>query len=466
MEWEKLLCDKRYGREGEDSDQFAEYPFRTEFEKDRDRIVFSSAFRRLQAKTQVHPTPDTDYIRTRLTHSIEASSVGRSLGNFIGYKIFKKVTIGNYNATHIGDIVYSACLAHDIGNPPFGHSGEKAISDWFIKNKKILHNLTEAEKSDFLSFEGNAQGVRILTHLSGPCKMDNSFEAGGLQLTYATLGAFLKYPLVSGIPESAKGGYQSAKKYSIFKSERQVLADIATKLDLVRIDPKFEIWARHPLAYLVEAADDICYNIIDLEDACKLGLIDKGLAIEQLQNITIASIGESKLRPFNNLKIDNQISYLRAKAIHALIKEVTEIFQVREEQILDGTFKSTLFEEIEKAEIKDALETISSASVDQYYNSHKVLELEIFGYEILQYLLNQCIISLQELYNNSWKKKTLHPKFKLLLNLLQPPSSKVSSEYELFQIATDFVSGMTDVYAIDLFKKLEKFEKNEISINY
>ncbi|HEY8271216.1 MAG TPA: dNTP triphosphohydrolase [Pseudobdellovibrionaceae bacterium] len=217
MDWEKLLCEKRLGRKDEDPTQLEEYPFRTEFEKDRDRIVFSSAFRRLQAKTQVHPTPDTDYTRTRLTHSIEASSVGRSLGNYVGHKICKDdkpFSTKGHSHTDFGDIVYSACLAHDIGNPPFGHSGEKAISDWFKNNKNVLDGLTQPQKDDFLKFEGNAQGFRILTRLSGPCKRDHSYEPGGLQLTYATLGAFLKYPLTTQVAESVKADDSSAKKFS------------------------------------------------------------------------------------------------------------------------------------------------------------------------------------------------------------------------------------------------------------
>ena len=260
MDWTQLLSNKRFGKTS--ASQVT--PSRSPFHQDYDRVVFSSAFRRLQDKTQVFPLAKSDYVRTRLTHSLEASCVGRSLGMEVGLRL-KRLPKG-VDTSGLGMIVSTACLAHDIGNPPFGHAGEQAISQWFRdKGKEFLCPLTEQQKRDFLNFEGNAQGFRILTRLQHPG------NNGGLQLTYATLSAFSKYP-TSSIAVSKENGNSSVarKKHGFFAADKQAFSQVAKTVGLIPSDRE-ESWCRHPLAFLVEAADDICYSIIDLEDGVRRG---------------------------------------------------------------------------------------------------------------------------------------------------------------------------------------------------
>ncbi|MET0093950.1 MAG: dGTP triphosphohydrolase, partial [Sedimenticola sp.] len=263
MQWSKLLSRKRIGSSQEPGTSTV----RTDFQRDFDRIVFSSAFRRMQDKTQVFPLSRVDYIRTRLTHSLEASSIGRSLGTLVGEQIIQRHGLAQNEASDFGDICAAACLAHDIGNPPFGHSGEDAIRHWAHTGKygePRVGVLKDSEKEDFLSFEGNAQGFRILTRLQNP---DNP---GGLQLTCATLAAFTKYPRESFLGGSNFNGV-SAKKQGFVVEDRERFTEVANEVGLIRRDPSRAIWHRHPLAFLVEAADDISYRVIDIEDGFRLG---------------------------------------------------------------------------------------------------------------------------------------------------------------------------------------------------
>ena len=337
MEWEKLLSLKRHGdnfkRKRIDQDET-----RLGFDVDYDRIIFSSEFRSLQDKTQVVPFSQGDFVHTRLTHSLETSVVGRSLGRRVGVEILKKYPhlkndLG-YHANDFGAIVASASLAHDIGNPPFGHSGEKSIGQYFMSGpgKKFGDILNDKEFQDLCDFEGNANGFKILTQ-SRPGR------EGGLRLSYATLGAFIKYPKES-LPIKPTSDV-SDKKYGFFQNEKNIYFDIANELGLSKNDGGYN---RHPLTFLVEAADDICYTIIDFEDGINLGLVDEDYALEYLINLVRDSINTEKYHSLNNT-ID-RVSYLRALSINTLINEAVEIFIENEDDILNGKFNVALLKKV------------------------------------------------------------------------------------------------------------------------
>lgn len=380
MNWEQLLSLKRFGdtnkRLRKEQDET-----RLGFEVDYDRIIFSSAFRSLQDKTQVIPLSKTDFVHTRLTHSLEVSVVGRSLGRLAGQKLLEKhphlKTIHGYQINDFGAIVAAAALAHDIGNPPFGHSGEKAIGEYFSigNGRRFKDQLTEAEYQDLTFFEGNANGFRILTE-------NRPGIEGGLRLSYATLGAFTKYPKGS-LPHKPTRNIGD-KKFGVFQLELPVFKEISEELGLLKIRTDENMaFARHPLAFLVEAADDICYTIIDFEDGINLGLIDEEYALEYLINLVRNNINTSKYNSLTNTS--DRLSYLRALAIGTLINEAVDIFLKNEEAILAGEFHQSLFDKSRfEAQVKD----IIKISVEKVYNSEEVVNKEIAGYQMLSHLLD------------------------------------------------------------------------------
>lgn len=323
LDWRKLLSASR--QRGERTEPFD--PARSPFQKDFDRIVFSSAFRRLQDKTQVHPFPGNDYVRTRLTHSLEVASVGRSLGAAAGQVISGRRRLPpDLGAAEFGHIVSAACLAHDIGNPPFGHRGEALIRDWFAESARgraALSGLTPGQQQDFLQFEGNAQGFRILTRLQ------NWTDRGGMRLTAAVLGAFTKYPRLSDASSSDGEMAAGVRKFGVMQAEAAIFRDLAHELGLPEERPG--IWRRHPLAWLVEAADDICYSIIDLEDGFKLGKLSFATAEGLLQPIA----GQGR-RYREITEPGRRIGYLRAKAIGSLVDQAVTAFLDMEPDMLDG----------------------------------------------------------------------------------------------------------------------------------
>ena len=380
MNWEQLLSLKRYGdtnkRLRKEQDET-----RLGFEVDYDRIIFSSEFRSLQDKTQVIPLSQTDFVHTRLTHSLEVSVVGRSLGRKVGKRLLDKYphlkNIHGYQINDFGAIVAAAALAHDIGNPPFGHSGEKAIGEFFKTGKGIMFKefLTAKEYQDLCDFEGNANGFKILTE-------SRTGREGGLRLSFATLGAFMKYPKES-LPKKPTD-HIADKKYGFFQSEKEAFVDIANELGLKQTNTGENIsFSRHPLTFLVEAADDICYTIIDFEDGINLGLVQEEYALEYLIKLVKDSINREN---YNALKsTEDRISYLRALAINTLINEAVEIFMKHEEQILSGEFDRALLDiSGYKAQIKD----IIKISVQNIYNSKEVIDKEIAGFEVINELLN------------------------------------------------------------------------------
>ncbi|WP_127845869.1 dGTP triphosphohydrolase [Psychroflexus aestuariivivens] len=378
--WESLLSLKRYGdqskrirKEQDDT--------RLGFEVDYDRIIFSAGFRSLQDKTQVIPLSKTDFVHTRLTHSLEVSVVGRSLGRKVGKQILEKhphlsATLGHH-FNDFGAIVAAAALAHDIGNPPFGHSGERAIGDYFKfgNGKRFKSEISELVYQDLSKFEGNANGFKLLT--------DEKYgNPGGLRISYATLGAFTKYPKAS-LPQKPTKNVAD-KKFGFFKQQAEIFEDLANELDLDQtdIEDKFR-FKRHPLAFLVEAADDICYTIIDFEDGINLGLIPEEFALEYLSKIVSNTINTEKYSKLTTTK--NRISYLRSLAIGVLIEDVVEIFMQNEDQILKGEFHTAL---LEKSKYKAQIEEIIKISVDRIYQSQEVLDKEVAGYKILTKILD------------------------------------------------------------------------------
>ena len=446
MNWEKLLSKKRF--EAQTTAYLSDESVRGEFQRDYDRIVFSSAFRRLQNKTQVMPLPESDFVHTRLTHSLETSCVGRSLGRIAGKKILEQhpelSVQKNILDSDFGDIVAAACLGHDIGNPPFGHSGEDAISAYFLspEAQPYLQNLTEAQKADLQQFEGNAAGFRILTH-TYPAQCD---QAGGLRLTYTTLATFTKYPKES-LPIRKDTSYTSEKKYGFFQSEKNRFELIAQDLGLLRKSTDSEVfYHRHPLAFLVEAADDICYRIVDFEDGCKLGLIP----YKEAEKLLLAILNDAPDRKSNISFFDwrEQIGYLRARIIGKLIQETADLFNLHEAAILAGTYDKPLISEVESKPILDEIKTLS---IDKIYKNRPVLEIEAAGFEVLGGLLQAFIPAVF-----STKSKRHQKLVDLIPNqYLGRERSVCDTDYEKILNVTDFISGMTDQMAITLYRKIK-----------
>lgn len=439
MLWENLLSLNKYGdtslrlRKNEDETRLS-------FDMDYDRVVFSSAFRSLQDKTQVIPLSKTSFVHTRLTHSIEVSVVGRSLGRAVGKHVLTKYPhlreLG-YQTNDFGAIIAAAAVAHDIGNPPFGHSGEKAIGEFFQFKKEtvIKHLLTEAEYADLCSFEGNANGFRILNETRLGAE-------GGLRLTYATLGAFTKYPKES-LPVRPTDRIAD-KKYGFFQGDKKFFKEVAETLGLKSNSVNGELrYARHPLAFLVEAADDICYTIIDFEDGINLGLISEDVALEYLGGIISDKINTHKYSKLQTK--EERIAYLRAVAIGALIQDATDIFLQNEDAILAGEFhQSLLYDSKYRHQITDVID----CSVERIYQSDEVVEKEVSGYVVLQHLLD---IFFTAIINQENGRETSFDK--LLLKKLPEKYRKNGSLYDKVMGITCYITSLTDSNAVELHLK-------------
>ena len=445
MCWTRLLSDSMTGKNkkkvpGESS--------RSLFERDYDRIIFSHPFRRLQDKTQVFPLPEHDFVHTRLTHSLEVSSVGRSLGKKAGEKIIEKhpqIADSQINAYDFGAIVAAASLAHDLGNPPFGHAGEDAISDFFIHHphgKKFKTHLNNKEWADITAFEGNAQGFRLL----------NKGNFQGLQLTAASRAAFSKYPRESVLKIRDKNRC-SQKKYGFFQSEKSYFVEVAEQTGLTNLGSDDEaVWVRHPLAFLVEAADDICYHLIDLEDGCRLGLVPLEETI-----LLYAGILKNKFKPEKLEKIRNpeeKIGLLRAMAIGELIDQCVGLFLAEEEALLAGSFDQSLTSLIES---KDMLDKIKKVSIEKIYRSRTVLETEAAGFEVITGLLDAITSAV---YAKRFAPENYSSQMKSIVRLLPVEfQEKLAKQeipiYEILMECIDIVASMTDSYAISFYRKIK-----------
>lgn len=446
MEWKKLLSRSRLGAPQSSSID----PARTDFQRDFDRIVFSSAFRRMQDKTQVFPMAQSDYVRTRLTHSLEVSCVGRTLGTLVGEIVAQRHALGEQGigAADLGAIVAAACLAHDLGNPPFGHSGEDAIRAWFRDSdngQTALEGFDEAQRCDFLRFEGNAQGFRILTRLQSPG------NEGGMQLTLATLATFSKYPRTSHL----RGDMPAAvgfKKHGFFVDDRFCFQGIAETLGLEAAYPDEAAWFRHPLAWLLEAADDICYSIIDIEDGFREGRLSLSLAMELLTELIADKrrIGQRALAPKGDKE---RVEYLRALAINDMIGQVFEFFADNESGFLDAEIDRSIVDHIRSAPALEALKTVAQ---DHLYFSRSVVEIATAGYQVLGGLLNIFFPAVEEVAAIGTRASS---RSRMLLKLIPkqfigPDRVPSTDRYRRLLGLTDFVSGMTDSYAVSLYKMI------------
>lgn len=437
MDWQKLISNKRLGQEYRHTERHDD---RTEFKRDYDRLIFSAPFRRLQNKTQVFPLPGSIFVHNRLTHSLEVASVGMSLGNDIAQQIIKKrLELKDTMFEQIGQIVSTACLAHDLGNPPFGHSGEKAIQTFFTEGSglSLKQQVSSAFWDDITHFEGNANAFRLLTH------QFKGRRPGGFVMTYSTLASIVKYPYAS----SAAG---TKGKFGFFQSEQPYFQRIADEMGLLRRSNEGEPlqYARHPLVYLVEAADDICYEIMDIEDAHKLKILSYpeteelflGFFDKETQQKLLQRISDENLQDPNE-----KVVYLRACVIGKLENECVNTFLDNEEKILAGTFEGSLIKHINQQQ-RDAYKRCSQLSVERIYRSRPVLDVELSGYKIMATLMEQMT------------EAVMHPDRFYSKQLID----RVSTQYDInaqeletrLMAVIDYIAGMTDVYALDVYQKI------------
>lgn len=437
MEWQQLITNKRLGQEHRHIERHDD---RTEFKRDYDRLIFSAPFRRLQNKTQVFPLPGSIFVHNRLTHSLEVASVGMSLGCDVARDLTKRhPELADTLFQEIGQIVSTACLAHDMGNPPFGHSGEKAIQTFFTEGpgKDLQNEVSEPFWSDITHFEGNANAFRLLTH------QFKGRRPGGFVMTYSTIASVVKYPFSSTL--AGKKG-----KFGFFASEAEIYRKIADEMGIIckHSDNDGLIYARHPLVYLVEAADDICYEIMDIEDSHKLKILtfDETSQLllsffdEKVQNSILKRIYDEQLTDPNE-----KVVYMRACVIGKLENECAKAFVDNEEAILNGTFEGCLIDHISDIQRK-AYRRCSEMSYKKIYRSKPVLDVELAGYKIMDTLMTQMVDAAR------------HPERYYSKQLI----CRVSSQYDIdapdletrLMAVIDYISGMTDVYSLDIYQKI------------
>ena len=432
MEWKKLINDKRLGMEEYHDPQ---RHIRSDFQRDYDRLIFSSPFRRLQNKTQVFPLPGSVFVHNRLTHSLEVSSVGRSMANEAGILLLERHAGKPWarKLYNIADITATACLCHDLGNPPFGHSGEKTIATYFSEGKGLALQglLTKAQWQDFINFEGNANSFRLLTHRFV------GRRNGGFAMTYSSLASIVKYPY-SSLHSGKKG------KFGFFDSEKEIYERVARELEIPEIEPGR--YARHPLVWIMEAADDICYQIMDIEDAHRLKILTTPEVTDLLLGFFDPSVRDRRLESMRRLDDPNeQIGYLRSRVIGELVAGCARVFVDNEEGILEGSFKGSLVE-MAPGVLNEAYQECTKVAKKRIYCSSDVVDIEIAGNRIITYLMDVLMDA------------AIHPdrNFSSLLLEKVPEQYDIRSNdpYTRIQAVLDHISGMTDVYALDLFRKL------------
>lgn len=440
MTWQSLLNVARLGRSKSTAEELVS---RSEFQRDFDRIVFSSAFRRMHGKTQVFPLPESDVTRTRLTHSLEVASVARSLGTLAGANL----AAADHHVDGLGELAAAAALAHDLGNPPFGHSGEDAISGFFRSRngERFLSGLSSEQKADFTSFEGNALGFRLLSR-TRPLQ---SARPGGMRLTYATLAAFAKYPKPS-LPVG-RDKHASEKKFGFFQSEAGIFAEVAEQTGLIRKE-EVQGWCRHPVAFLVEAADDICYRIIDFEDGYRLNLIPFDM-IQKLLEEVISACGESINRDYVGQvkERQEQVGYLRARAINALIHAVAREFDANVDPIMAGRYDRSL---LDGTGATGPLAEIKRATQEEIYTHRPVLQIEAAGFQVLGGLLTDFLSAAFELPRSKRSIKVLD----LIPDIYKEDTLPRCSQYDVTMALVEYVASMTDTYAIDTYRTLRGIE--------
>lgn len=427
LQWDTLLSATRYGHPADQD------PNRSDFHRDYDRIVFSTAFRRLGRKTQVHPFSVNDHVHSRLTHSIEVSSVGRSLAITV-YHLIKKYLPKYVNEYQFGTIVQSACLAHDIGNPPFGHAGEAAIREWFRKNRTsaAMRDLKPEEIADFENFDGNAQGHRILS------KLEYHFLDGGMRLTYATIGSMIKYP------QLAKFGTPT----SLFSTEADLYRMTAYTLGI----PELETgkWVRHPLVYLMEAADDICYSILDVEDAIELGILSFGDVRGMFSYLCGPDVDIDREYQENGQNFRDFLSSIRGLAIQNLIDDVAITFVNNYEQIMSGEQVKHLTD-LSRSEVMEGIRIAKRLGVERIYPDRRKTELEVGSYTTLSTVLDAFI---NGVYDYRLNGKNSYRADRIVRLIGQAKIGQSVTAAEAYHQVLDFVSGMTDNYATYLARQI------------
>lgn len=437
MHWDRLICDKRFGLENYHDPRQGS---RSDFQRDYDRLVFSSPFRRLQNKTQVFPLPGSIFVHNRLTHSIEVACVGRSMAREVSRALSAKYAAEPWadKLLDIGDIVAAACLAHDLGNPPFGHSGEKAISTFFSEGAGLIlkDELTPDQWTDLTRFEGNANAFRVLTH------QFNGRRPGGFAMTYSTLASIVKYPYSSQMAVKAN-------KFGFFTSETDDFIKVADEVGLIRrneADTGAVSYCRHPLVYLVEAADDICYEIMDIEDAHKLRILTTAEVIDLFLGFFNEQRQEHIRRIMAGVDDPNEkIGYLRSCVIGTLVNRCAEAFIASEEAILAGEFSGTLLDHVPQLE-REGYARCNEMSWARLYRASDVVEIELAGNRIITFLLEKLIHAVRFPHLNYSQL--------LLSKVPQQYDVSASSLFGKVQAVIDHISAMTDVYALDLYRKL------------
>ncbi len=446
MTWENIISHRRTGSLSMKEEQ------RTDFQRDYDRLIFSSAFRRLQNKTQVFPLPGSTFVHNRLTHSLEVAGVGRSLGKMVGTVIAKEHCLNGeaqlFYRYDLANVIAAASLAHDIGNPAFGHSGEDAISDYFRTREASLKSYFSAvEWAELCDFEGNANTFRILTHhFQGK-------STGGYRLTYSTLAAVLKYPCEQAAVNRASA---HRKKYGVFLSERDTMRALAQEVGMLPQEEDPLVYFRHPFVYLTEAADDICYRIIDLEDAQRLGIVSYRVT-EELFLSLLNSFG--KRGDFERIKGElkrigdknEKAGYLRAKVVNYLVQASSEVFLDHREAILQGTWNNTLMKEVARSH--PVLDHIEKLSVEQIYSHDTVAHIELAGYHVLSSILDLFVPAvLSPEGSRSSKEKTI------VMMLPEHYRPLGQSAYDDVRLVLDYISGMTDLYATEFYRNAFGFD--------
>lgn len=456
MEWENLLKLDRLN-----DAHYPEKKHRPPYVQDADRILFSTPFRRLANKTQVHPLYENDHLHHRLIHSFEVACVGRSLGYEIGTWLADECKyIPNEKIEIIPGLVQAACMAHDIGNPPFGHSGEEAIASWFREKfsspQGIFQDISNPQRPEFESFEGNAQGFRLLT------RTEMYKNDGGMRLTLGSLGAFTKYPVSAFIKQTIdeekrgdKPCYIGLKKYGVFENDIKTFQEVATKLGLPETPVKDlnekkigSWWRRHPLAFLMEAADDICYNIMDLEDAYLAG----NISFEEVKNL-LQGLITAPNKAYPDTTPVEIISRYRALAITGGIKACVQAFKDNYDSIMNGTYQSALVDSSNKSEEFGKIKHIAAEKI---FNAARKTELEVYGRNVVYKTLDGILPLLNELRDKNWNIDNISSYHSQLVRALNFPLSSINNSYDALHCLTDFVSGMTDRYAVKVANMISR----------
>ncbi len=453
MDWEKLLNTHRLGHRPPKEERG-----RSPFNSDHDKVIFSGAFRRLARKTQVHPLASNDHVHNRLTHSLEVACVGRSLGINVGYCLRDNRELPpELEPADIGDIVQAACLAHDIGNPPFGHTGEEAIRHWFSEEGyPHIASLDEAQQQDLMQFEGNAQGLRVLT------SSEYYLADGGMRLTYATLAAFIKYPWTSVMPQAAQRPKQG--KYGVFQSELPLFREIAEAVGL-QAHVEGNWYARHPLVYLMEAADDFCYGLIDLEDGLEMGILRWPQIYEVIEPLLLPQEKNPLKKELENFRDSRKPPIVRGKIIARCVEAATAAFQQHRQSIAQGVPPDLI--SLCEPEVRVYVERAKALAAREIFSHRRKVELEIGAYSAVSTIMDVLCGSVDEILANSGRTR-LSFKARRVANLLgiedqgrhalrRDHRDPAAARYDALMRIVDFISGMTDTYALYLTRQFRGF---------